>query len=216
MMKTRIFVLASMLALMLVAGAPALADGVTGVTVSPLTPKPDETITVNGEVLGPNSQVEVRLIGSGVDEKLGEAQADETGDFTKEFRLPANLKPGTYQIQAAGAETATTQITVQEGPAGSAVQEEQASEPAAEDESEAAHDEEAAAEEEQQAGADEQAAADEQAVGEEDAAAQQEMGAEPVIETRPLGQSIGLVALFGVLAALGLLFAHMPVRRKKA
>lgn len=209
-MKTRIFVLAGMLALMLVAGAPALADGVTGVTVSPLTPKPDETITVNGEVLGPNSQVEVRLIGSGVYEKLGEAQADETGDFTKEFRLPADLKPGTYQVQAAGAETATTQITVQEGPAGSAVQEEQASEPAAEGDSEAAHDEEAAAEEGQKAGADEQAA------GEEDAAAQEEMGAEPVIETRPLGQSIGLVALFGMLAALGLLFAHMPVRRKKA
>lgn len=197
-MKTRILLLASVLALMLVASGPVWADGAKGVKVSPLTPKPDEAITVNGEVLGPNSNVEVRIIGSGVDEKLGEAQADAEGDFTKEFRLPADLKPGTYQIQATGEETATTQITVREGPAGSAAREEQPSDEAAIDE----------------AGADEGAAAEEEDAAGKDAAAEEgEMGSEPVIEQRPLGQSIGLVALFGVLAALGLFFAQRPIHK---
>lgn len=121
-MKTRIL-LASALALTLLALAPglALADGAKGVTVSPLTPKADQTITVNGELLGPNSRVEVRIIGSGVDESLGQAKANAEGDFTREFRLPPDLKPGSYQIQATGKESATTQITVSGGPAGTEV-----------------------------------------------------------------------------------------------
>lgn len=119
-MKTRILLLASVLALTLLALAsgPALADGAKGVTVSPLTPKPDQTITVNGELLGPNSEVEVRVVGNGMDEDLGEVKADKEGDFTEKFRLPADLKPGTYQITATGEESATTQITISGAPAG--------------------------------------------------------------------------------------------------
>ena len=118
-MKTRIL-MGSLLALMFLALAvgPALADGVKGVTVSPLSPQPDETITVNGDLLGPNSEVEVRVIGNGVDEDLGEVKADDEGDFTQEFRLSADLKPGTYQLTATGKESATTQITVSGTPGG--------------------------------------------------------------------------------------------------
>lgn len=117
-MKIRILLLASVLALTLLAlvSGPALADGAKGVKVSPLTPKPDETITVNGELLGPNSEVEVRVVGDGVDVDLGEVKADEEGDFTREFRLPADLQPGTYQLTATGKESATTQITVSGAP----------------------------------------------------------------------------------------------------
>lgn len=119
-MKTRILLVSTLvLALLALAPGLALADGEsTGVTVSPLTARADQLVTVDGELLGPNSQVEVRVIGSGVDERIGEAKANEEGDFSKEFRLPPDLKPGNYQIEATGEESATTQITVSGGPAG--------------------------------------------------------------------------------------------------
>lgn len=90
----------------------ALADGGKGVSVQPLTPQAGEVITVKGDLLGPNSMVEVRVVGTGVDVDLGEVQADSQGDFSAQFRLPEDLKPGTYQVTAKGAESATTAITV--------------------------------------------------------------------------------------------------------
>lgn len=93
-------------------GSLAFADGVTGVAVQPLTPRPGDVIKVKGDLLGPKSEVEVRVIGAGVDFDLGEVETDDEGDFKAEFRLPADLKPGTYQVRAIGAKAATTQITV--------------------------------------------------------------------------------------------------------
>ncbi len=90
----------------------ALADGAKGVAVQPPTPKAGDVITVKGDLLGPNSTVEVRVVGAGVDIDLGEALADAQGDFSVQFRLPENLKPGTYQVTAKGAESATSSITV--------------------------------------------------------------------------------------------------------
>lgn len=103
--------IASGLAVMLVTGT-ALADGVTGVAVQPLTPEAGEIITVKGDLLGSNSEVEVRIVGLGEDIDLGEVQADAEGDFTAQFQLPDDLTPGTYQVKAIGEKTATTQITV--------------------------------------------------------------------------------------------------------
>ena len=118
-MRARILMVSTLvLALLALAPTVALAHGEKGVTVKPLTARADQIVTVNGELLGPNSEVEVRIIGSGMDERLGEAQADEEGDFTKEFRLPPDLEPGSYQITATGKESATTQITISGGPAG--------------------------------------------------------------------------------------------------
>lgn len=118
-MRARILISSTLvLALLALAPSPALAHGEKGVTVKPLTARADQLVTVGGELLGPNSEVEVRIIGSGMNERLGEAQADEEGDFTKEFRLPPDLEPGGYQIIATGKESATTQITVTGGPAG--------------------------------------------------------------------------------------------------
>lgn len=106
-------------ALALLGGGTAWADGGRGVSVKPLTPKPGDVITVKGDRLGTDAKVEVRVIGpGGVNIDLGEVQADAVGDFTAEFTLPANLAVGTYQIQARGVETASTQITVRTGAAG--------------------------------------------------------------------------------------------------
>lgn len=120
-MKTRILIASTMvLALLALAPGLALADGDSkGVTVSPLAPAPDETITVDGELLGPNSEVEVLVIGNGKTVDLGEVQANEEGDFTQEFRLPADLEPGTYEVEATGDESATTQLTVSGAAGGS-------------------------------------------------------------------------------------------------
>lgn len=105
-------ILIALAALVTLGGGVALADGGKGVTVQPLTPKPGDVITVKGDLLGPNSTVEVRIIGIGVDIDLGEVQADAEGDFEAQFRVPADLAPGNYQLQATGTESATTTITV--------------------------------------------------------------------------------------------------------
>lgn len=92
--------------------ASARADGGKGIVVSPLIPKAGDTITVKGDQLGGDRSVEVRLVGSGSDLDLGEVRTDSAGDFTARFPLPATLNPGSYQVRAVGAESATTQITV--------------------------------------------------------------------------------------------------------
>lgn len=101
----------------------ALADGATGVAVQPLTPRPGDVITVKGDLLGPNSEVEVRVVGAGVDADLGEVDTNAEGDFTAQLRLPADLKPGTYQVRVIGAKSATTQITVVGGAEAGSMQE---------------------------------------------------------------------------------------------
>ena len=98
--------------LLALGAATAVADGGKGVAVSPLTPKPGDTVTVKGDLLGPNSTVEVRIAGLGVDIDLGEVQADATGDFSAQFTLPDTLTPGVYAVTATGAESASTQVTV--------------------------------------------------------------------------------------------------------
>ena len=90
----------------------AWADGAKGVSIQPLTPKPGDVINVKGDLLGANSTVEVRIIGTSVDIDLGEVPADAGGDFSAQFRIPADLQPGNYQVQAKGAESATAEITV--------------------------------------------------------------------------------------------------------
>ncbi|MBN9392865.1 MAG: hypothetical protein J0I20_32840 [Chloroflexi bacterium] len=90
----------------------ALAHGGPEVSVKPLAPKAGSEITVNGSDLGANSTIEVRLIGTNVNVALGEVVGDDDGAFTVKYTLPTDLRPGTYQIEAKGAESATTQITV--------------------------------------------------------------------------------------------------------
>ncbi len=108
---TRIAALA-FFALRMFTSGTALADGATGVAVQPLTPQPGGIITVKGDLLGPNREVEVRIIGTNVNIDLGEVETDAEGDFTAEFRVPDDLPAGTYQVQVTGDTTATTSISV--------------------------------------------------------------------------------------------------------
>ncbi len=103
--------------LLLFSTGTAFAAGSNAIVVSPIIPKAGDTITVTGVQLGGNSSVEIRVIGSGVDLDLGETKADNAGGFTAAFRLPVDLKPGSYQVRATGADSATTQITVVGGSA---------------------------------------------------------------------------------------------------
>ena len=108
-------VVVSIIITALVTTTGARADGGRGVTVQPLTPGVGEVITVAGDLLGPNSVVEVLLIGMGVEVDLGEVQADAEGDFSADFQLPDGLTPGTYVVEATGDESASTQITIAGG-----------------------------------------------------------------------------------------------------
>ena len=101
-----------MIGLLAIAGTGvALAHG-QKIAVDPSSARPDEAMTITGEGLGHHSEVEVRVIGGDLDVDLGEVNADAQGNFTAQFRVPAALKPGTYQIQAKGAETATADLNV--------------------------------------------------------------------------------------------------------
>lgn len=181
-------ILTSMLAIILVAlvAGVAWADGGKEVAVKPLSPKAGETITVQGEGLSADTEVEVLLTGQGTEVDLGEVQTDGDGHFTTEFDLPEDLEAGTYELTATGEEEATTQVTVAESAEGQAAAE-------AEEGAEDGNDEDA--EEGAEDGHDEGAEA-----------------ASEDIRQRPLGQSIGLVGLFGVLAAVGLFVAGIRNR----
>lgn len=113
--RLRIAIVISVIITTLVTTTDAQADGGRGVTVQPLTPGAGDVITVTGDLLGPNSEVEVLLIGMGVEIDLGEVQADAEGDFSAEFQLPDDLTPGTYVVEATGDESASTQITISGG-----------------------------------------------------------------------------------------------------
>jgi hypothetical protein len=103
-------ILASALVATLSVGV-ALAHG-QSVGVDPASAKPGDTITVKGKELGVDRAVKVKVVGTGVERELGEAQTDDDGAFTAQFKVPADLVPGPYQIQAEGKETATTDFAV--------------------------------------------------------------------------------------------------------
>lgn len=104
--------LTALVALFTLSGGAALADGGKSVAVKPLAPRAGEVITVKGAGLGANRQVELRLIGQGTNIDLGEVQSVDDGDFDGEFRLPADLKAGTYELRAVGDGTESAQLTI--------------------------------------------------------------------------------------------------------
>lgn len=114
-MKRSLFVLvlAIAAAMALLPGGRLRAEGGPSLTVTPLQPGPGDAITVKGAGLGASSDVDITFIGpGGVTVHLGKVTADDKGEFTVQYHLPADLAVGTYQVQAKGAETATFEVTV--------------------------------------------------------------------------------------------------------
>lgn len=110
-----IALLATFVSLMVIAaagGSTAWADSHPRISIDPRTAAPGDVITVTGAALGAGSTVEVRLLGADVDIILGETQADDSGGFAAQFQIPDGLTPGAYTVQATGAETASTDLTV--------------------------------------------------------------------------------------------------------
>lgn len=103
-----------LLLVLAVAAVPAFADGGKKVAVKPLAPRAGDTVTVVGGGLGASRDIEIRLLapGLGVDVDLGELRSEDDGDFQGQLTLPAELRPGTYQLKAIGNETEATQVTL--------------------------------------------------------------------------------------------------------
>lgn len=110
-----VLILGLVLSLGFAALSGVLANGVKGVTVAPLSPRLGETITVKGDLLGPNSLVTVTLAGPKGEIKLGQIKANAEGDFRSSFRLPANVEVGVYVLRVVGRERAETDLTITSG-----------------------------------------------------------------------------------------------------
>ena len=90
----------------------AMAHGGKEVAVQPPTARPGETITVKGEGLGESRDIEIRIVGTGVNIDLGEFEANAEGEFSAEVTVPTDLKAGTYQVKAIGQESETAELTL--------------------------------------------------------------------------------------------------------
>jgi hypothetical protein len=96
-------------------GAPvASAHGGEGLTVTPNSAMPGDTVKVHAEAVAqPNGDVDIHLVStSGVETDLGSFKADDTGDLDADVTLPTTLEPGAYQLKALGTTTMTTDLTI--------------------------------------------------------------------------------------------------------
>jgi hypothetical protein len=80
---------------------------------------PGGTLTVRGEGLASNGEIQLTLRGILRDYSLGSVEGDEHGRFETRLTLPGDLEPGAYTLVAAGDRKATAKLTVTK-PEGSA------------------------------------------------------------------------------------------------
>lgn len=111
----------------------AFAHGGDGITITPNTAMPGDTVAVTAAgVSSPNGDVTITIVGNGVNDVLPMQKASSDGDFEGDVTIPSNLVPGAYQLQVAGdkgsltgdfdvsATSSTTQTSAQ--PAAPAIQ----------------------------------------------------------------------------------------------
>jgi hypothetical protein len=94
---------------------PALAQSATEAEVCGVddtTLVPGQTITVTGSGYPPGSEVTITLSPGGIE--LGTATADDQGNFSETFVIPADLEPGAYTIACSrvGGETIGNDVTI--------------------------------------------------------------------------------------------------------
>jgi len=112
--------LASVLALLLVQGlgaVTALAHGEATLTVTPAVVSPGDTFTAKGEGVEAGEIFTITLEGMSFRATLGTVTVGDDEDFHQEFTVPADVPPGTYQVQATSAEgeILTAELTVEAG-----------------------------------------------------------------------------------------------------
>lgn len=87
----------------IVVAGTALAHGGEGITITPPTAMPGDTVAVTAsEVSSPNGDVTITIIGNGVNAVLPMQKASDDGDFEGKIILPATLVAGAYQLQVKG------------------------------------------------------------------------------------------------------------------
>ena len=92
----------------------ALAHEGTEVTVKGDV-RPGGPIAIEGEEFDPNDIVRIELRKDGVEPiELGRVPADDEGAFSETLHVPADVRPGLYQLAADGEESATFDVTVLE------------------------------------------------------------------------------------------------------
>ena len=105
-----------MLALLLLGlnARPALAHGGATLTVSPSVVAPGEAIRVEGEGVEPGEEFTITLEGMDRPVPLGTVLVGDDGDFHEEFTVPADIRPGPYQVRAVSAEgeTLTAELVI--------------------------------------------------------------------------------------------------------
>jgi hypothetical protein len=95
------FVLAVLLSLGL--AGMALAHGGPGITITPTSAMPGDTVAVTAAaVSSPNGDVTITIIGNGVNTVLPMQKASDDGDFEGNITIPTALIAGSYQVQVTG------------------------------------------------------------------------------------------------------------------
>lgn len=85
----------------------ALAHGGPGITITPDTVMPGDTVDVTAAaVSSPGGDITITVIGNGVNAVLPMQKASDDGDFEGKVTIPSNLVPGSYQLEVKG-DTAT-------------------------------------------------------------------------------------------------------------
>ena len=81
----------------------ALAHGGPGITITPDTVMPGDTVDVTAaEVSSPGGDITITIIGNGVNAVLPMQKASDDGDFEGKVTIPSTLVPGSYQLQVKG------------------------------------------------------------------------------------------------------------------
>ena len=93
------------------------------------TAVPGEVITVQGEGITANGEIQLTLKGILRDYSLGSLQGGEHGGFEKQFTLPSDIQPGSYILVASGDDTATVKLEVKLGAESEMAHGEEAEEP---------------------------------------------------------------------------------------
>jgi hypothetical protein len=81
----------------------ALAHGGPGITITPDTVMPGDTVNVTAAaVSSPGGDITITVSGNGVNAVLPMQKASDDGDFEGKVTIPSNLVPGSYQLEIKG------------------------------------------------------------------------------------------------------------------